>query len=64
MAITIKSFTLPVNMTMSETAMLFQTLRNIALYYEAEVKLEATKVVISAPGLYFRAIDRMMMDCI
>lgn len=64
MAITIKSFTLPVNMTALEAATLFQQLRIITLHYEAEVKLEATRVVISAPGLYFRAIDRMMMDCI
>lgn len=64
MAITIKSFTLPINMTALEAATLFQQLRIIVLHYEAEVKLEATRVVISAPGLYFRAIDRMMMDCI
>jgi hypothetical protein len=64
MAITIKSFTLPVNMTMSETAMLFQTLRNIALYYEAEIELEAQAVMVAAPTLYFRAIDKMIYDCI
>ena len=64
MAITIKSFTLPINMTTLEAATLFQQLRIIALHYEAEIELEATRVVISAPGLYFRAIDRMMMDCI
>lgn len=63
MAITTKTYTLNPNMTTLETAMLFQQLRVIALHYEAEVKLEATRVVILAPGLYFRAIDRMM-DCI
>lgn len=64
MAITTNTYTLNPNMTALEAATLFQQLRIIALYYEAEVKLEAARVVISAPGLYFRAIDRMMMDCI
>ena len=64
MAIIIKTFTLPVNMTALEAATLFQTLRNIALYYEAEVKLEAQAVVVAAPTLYFRAIDKMIYDCI
>lgn len=63
MAITTKTYTLNPNMTTLEAATLFQQLRIIALHYEAEVKLEATRIVISAPGLYFRAIDRMVMDC-
>ena len=64
MAITIKSFTLPINMTALEAATLFQTLRNITLYYEAEVELEAQAVLVTAPTLYFRAIDKMIYDCI
>jgi hypothetical protein len=64
MAITIKSFTLPANITTLEAATLLQTLRNIALYYEAEIELEAQAVVVAAPTLYFRAIDKMIYDCI
>lgn len=64
MAITIKSFTLPANITTLEAAALFQTLRNIALYYEAEIELEAQAIVVAAPTLYFRAIDKMIYDCI
>lgn len=63
MAITIKSFTLPANMTTLEAATLFQTLRNIILYYEAEIELEAQAVVVAAPALYFRAIDKMIYEC-
>ena len=64
MAITIKSFTLPANITTLEAAALFQTLRNIALHYEAEIELEAQAIVVAAPTLYFRAIDKMIYDCI
>lgn len=64
MAITIKSFTLPTNMTALEAAALFQTLRNIALYYDAEIELKAKTVVVAAPTLYFRAIDKMIYACI
>lgn len=63
MAITIKSFTLPINMTTLEAATLFQTLRNIALYYEAEVELGAQAIIVAAPTLYFRAIDKMIYEC-
>lgn len=63
MAITIKSFTLPINMTALEAATLFQTLHNITLYYDAKVELKAKAVIVAAPTLYFRAIDKMIYEC-
>jgi hypothetical protein len=64
MAITTKTYTYPITTDPYLISKLFHTLKKITSSYAAEVKFEAESYTISAPGLYFRAIDRMVMDCI
>ena len=64
MAITTKTYTYPSTTDPYLISKLFHTLKKITSSFAAEVKLEAESYTISAPRLYFRAIDRMMMDCI
>jgi hypothetical protein len=62
MAITTKTYTYPSTTDPYLISKLFHTLRKITSSYAAEVKLEAESYTISAPGLYFRAIDKLLVD--
>lgn len=62
MAITSKTYTYTNTTDPYLTSKLFQTLQKIASSYTAEIKLEPYGYTISAPGIYFRAIDNLLVD--